>query len=306
MRLVADVGGTNTRLALSETGIVFRETLQSYRNADWDNLGHVIASYLSAPAIAAPSELVVAVAGPVHGRSAVLTNRNWEIDADHLMTRFGCDRAALLNDLTALGYSVPGLRPDQLRKICDGTSNQLGISQSLVVGIGTGFNVSPVLQGPDTLICPVAEAGHVSMPNRIASELSLHGIEPGRFATVEELFSGRGFAEFCRHLTGQPTLEGTIAMASYGASGADEITRAIDAYSALLGWLLRDLSLAYMAFSGIYLAGSVGRSVVAAAPGPCTQVLTRPCRIRNDANAMLWTIEDDGAALSGCAGFSQF
>ena len=66
MRLVGDVGGTNTRLALSKAGQILPHTTKSYSNVDWDSFYDVLATYLAASTYAHPVEMVIAVAGPVH------------------------------------------------------------------------------------------------------------------------------------------------------------------------------------------------------------------------------------------------
>lgn len=304
IRLVADVGGTNSRLALSQAGGIRDETIKSYPNAKWDNLYAVIDAFLSQDGIETPSEMVIAFAGPVRGNQALLTNRDWTVDAGKLRQDFACDDVHILNDLTALGYAVPVLKAEQLRCLSAGMGKQTGLAQSLVVSIGTGFNVSPVLEHAGKVLCPAVEAGHVSMPLNVVKKLHDFGFSTQRFPTAETLFSGRGFETFCREMTGQAKLDGPAAVASYGVPGAEKTTAAIDQYSTVLGHLLRDLSLAYMPSSGIYLAGSVARSVVNVSPRHCIDIFQKPCSIRANAIPIVWAITDDAAALFGCAGYS--
>lgn len=304
IRLVADVGGTNSRLALSQEGVICEGTIQSFANADWDSLYAVIDAYLAQDNGESPKEMVIAFAGPVRGDQALLTNRNWTIDAGKLRRDFASDNVHILNDLTALGYAVPVLGPDQLRCVSSGVGKQAVSAQSLVVGIGTGFNVSPVLENAGTVICLSVEAGHMSMPLSVVEKLRDFGFQTTQFPTTETLFSGRGFEAFCQKQSGQGTLTGPAAIAAYGATNAEEITDAVDQYSTVLGHLLRDLSLAYMPTSGIYLAGSVARSVVNVSPRHCIEVFQQPCNIRANAIPTVWSITNDAAALLGCAGYS--
>ena len=306
MRLVADVGGTNTRLALSQGGDVLPGSIRSYQNADYDDLDSAVARFLSEAPQPRPTEMVIAVAGPVHGDRAELTNRNWQISADSFRDRFGATRVRLLNDLTALGHAVPTLGAHQLRQIAPGSVDRAAMPQSLVVGIGTGFNVSPVLHSAGAVFCPATEAGHVSLPSSVVSALNALGLSADPFPTVEALFSGRGFATFCRQSTGRTDLDGPAAMAAYGSPEADDVTRSIDQYSALAGWLLRDLTLAYLPHDGLYFAGSVARAVLSCAPAACIDILNRPCDILGRSRPPLWIVEDDSAALFGCAQYSQF
>ena len=304
MRLVADIGGTNSRLALSHSGKVLQETIQSYVNADWDDLYAVISHYLGRAEITQPHQIVIAVAGPVQGGRASLTNRDWLVEAPRLKEVFGVDAVHLLNDLTALGYSVPKLQNHQLKLVSAGTPSQAALSQSIVVGIGTGFNASPVLETAGVVICPPIEAGHISMPHHISKRLRDLGFPDDRFDTVEALFSGRGFSAFCQELSGRKDIAGQAIMAAYNAPDQERVTVAIEMYSSLLGYLLRELSLAYMPSSGIYLAGSVARSVIGTVAGPCLEVLRQPFTVNAAHDTPVWMIQDDIAALLGCADFA--
>ena len=303
MRLVADVGGTNTRLALSQNACVVTETTQSFTNEDWDSFYAIVSQYLSQQN-ATPKEIVAAVAGPVHGPSALLTNRNWTLETDVLQSSFNFERASLMNDLTALGYAVPALRTNQLTQLSDGKRAQDDVAQSLVVGIGTGFNLSPVVQGPNGVMCPAVEAGHVSMPRRASRALDQAGVDAHAFETVEDLFSGRGFTKFVQLFTSKRDVDGRAAIAGFGTPGSEKIDAAVSAYSSVLGHLLADLALGYMPTSGLYLAGSVARAVSQTCVAPCLEAFHMPGKIDKTRAVPIWTIDDDGAALLGCAGFS--
>lgn len=301
MRLIADIGGTNARLALSEAGQIVAGSTRSYTNAQWRSLYEVVGDFLSAPQMPALTEVVVALAGPVQGTRAELTNYDWQVGAEPLSQLTGAGKVHLLNDLTALGYAVPQLRKDQLTLLREGVPKGGPVRQSLVVGIGTGFNVSPVLQHMNTVTCPAVEAGHISMPHSITSRLSLLCCDPHPFETIEMLFSGRGFATFCQQMSGQPDITGPDAITTYGDPKHPKITHAIDAYATLLGHLLQDLSLAYMPTAGLYLAGSVARSVLSTAPQPCFDAFGTPANILAPKDTPVWAIADDLAALTGCA-----
>jgi len=300
LRFVADIGGTNARLALSRGGAILPDTVQTYSNDQWDSLDAVIRVYLE-DTEAPISEMVIAVAGPVNGISARLTNHDWQIEVSALEALFHCEHIKLLNDLNALGYAAPFLTTDQLRQVSAGQVHGAGTSQSLVVGVGTGFNVSPVLEKAGMLFCPAVEAGHISLPLSIAQELESLGLAKEEFGTIELLFSGRGLTRFCRAMTGNAQINGPEAISAFGEDGAEATTRAIRVYAGLLGRLLGDLSMAYMPTSGIYLAGSVARALMQVASSECIEMLRRPARIGAIIRPPVWIIGNDTAALIGCA-----
>lgn len=303
LRLVADIGGTNARLALSRSGTILPDTVQTYANDQWDSLYAVISAFLAGREDLI-DEMVIAVAGPVTGSAARLTNHDWQIEVSGLQSLFQCEQAKLLNDLNALGYAAPFLTKDQLRQVSAGHDPEAGMSQSLVVGVGTGFNVSPVLEKAGMLFCPAVEAGHITLPLSVSGALADLGISADQFDTIELLFSGRGLTKFCRAITGDASVNGPDAIAAFGQVGAETTTRAITLYAGLLGRLLGDLSMAYMPTAGIFLAGSVARAIMHVASDECIEALRRPARVCANFKPPVWIIENDTAALLGCARYS--
>lgn len=305
MRLVADIGGTNARVGLCVNGVIQTDTVQRFSNVDWDSLEDVLAAYCEGPLSGAFDEMVIAVAGPVQAGKATLTNRNWTIFDSLLVQKFGCKRAVLLNDLTALGYAVPILSADQTVHIYGKLAQGLAIGQALVVGVGTGFNVSQVIKTKQGTVCPPAEAGHVSLHQNVVNELKTLGLDSTHFPTVETLFSGRGLTAFCQQFTGQDDLTGEVAIASYSEQPFSTPTIAIDSYASLLGLHLRELSLSYMPSHGIFLAGSVAHAIAKYAADPIIEILQKPCPFRTPDGLSVFAIKDDSAALLGCAGYSN-
>lgn len=89
MRLVADIEGANTRLALAAHGVIVPRTVRSSPNDDWPHFYDMLAAYLPEQSPARLTDLVIAVAGPVEGGLAQPTNRNWTICAADLVRSTG-------------------------------------------------------------------------------------------------------------------------------------------------------------------------------------------------------------------------
>ena len=76
--LLADSGGTNTRLALADASGLRGDTFARHPNANWNHFDEILESYLrehSAPRI---ETCWIAVAGDVNGRTA---KAYWNLDA---------------------------------------------------------------------------------------------------------------------------------------------------------------------------------------------------------------------------------
>ena len=302
MRLVADIGGTNTRLALSDGGRVAANSVQSFRNADHAGFAPLAAQYLRGQGGAQPDALVIAVAGPVGKGRARLTNHNWTFETADLSDRFGGASVHLLNDLSALGYAIPALQGDDLMTIAGQQTRPAPDGQALVAGIGTGFNVCPVtLRDGAVVSCQKAEFGHVSLPGNVARALRERiGAQSEAFSTVEHCFSGAGVAQlFALFNRSEATSPVEALNGNSPASAAF-----VGFYAGLIGQLARDLRTAFMPEAGLYFAGSIARAVLSGpARGQFSSVLMAPSGLELPPMAGVHLICDDAAALRGCAAY---
>lgn len=300
--LVADVGGTNTRLALAEGDGRICAGPQRFRNDDHADFLSVAAAYRES--IDAPSltGACIAIAGPVAGTSARLTNRDWSFDSPRIGAVLGTPNVHLLNDIVALGYCLGGLSEDQIGVVRAG--QPLAGGQKLVVGIGTGANGCVVRDVGGRAAVLEAELGHGTLPlavmDRLVDEL---GDEALTIPSTEELFSGRGLARLHLMLTGERGVEAGEVVARAAADPDHAAAETMTLLAELTGLLVRQLYFYYLPAGGVYFAGSVARSVLQR-PG-LARFETALCgdgpfadRL-NDLPVSL--ITDDAAALAGCA-----
>jgi len=141
--LVADIGGTNTRVALAEGLTLVDGTVKRYRNADHAGLESVLRLYVREMDGVDCWGACVAVAGPVRDGIGALTNLDWRIDAATLAQATQAETVSILNDLQAQGYALPHLAPDNLAEVAPGAEAADGAT-CLVIGAGTGYNIAPV------------------------------------------------------------------------------------------------------------------------------------------------------------------
>lgn len=210
--LVADVGGTNTRIALARPDGGTRQTLTHigrYENDAYGSFYQVLTRYFTDYDLPPLKGCCIAVAGPVTSTRARLTNRDWSFDAAAIAAALPAAVAPpvgavrLVNDLVALGYALSDLAPDQLLQVrAAGCAPGLN-NQALVAGMGTGFNVCMVKSGRSGPTVIEAELGHASLPASVRDPLVAELARGAdRFATIEDLFSGRGLAQVYRILSG--------------------------------------------------------------------------------------------------------
>ncbi len=264
--LVADIGGTNTRVALAHGANVIEQSIRRYRNSEFDGLEPVLKQYILDENDVKPVAACVAVAGPVADGKATMTNLDWAIDEPTLAHATNAKTVAIINDLQAQGHALGLIAPENLRSIAQ-TANSNPEATKLVVGIGTGFNAATVYElGNDRLVTP-SESGHANLPvmNETGLALSNYIAEKHGFAAVEDVLSGRGLEQiyaFLSHRDGsENSLPGQDIMLAC-ANGSDP--RAIEAatvFAQMLGTVCGNLALIHLPMGGISLVGGMARAI---------------------------------------------
>lgn len=262
--LVADIGGTNTRVAMASDADVDASSIQRFRNSDYPGIATVLRAYLAARD-AKPDAVCVCVAGPVRDGAGGLTNLDWTMDGDLLRDATGAPEAALLNDLQAQGHALGMIKPEDIASVTTGIQAKENASE-LVIGLGTGFNAAPVhITRQGRYVAP-SECGHANLPIRTEEELRLcqfvetaHG-----FPAIEDVLSGRGL-ERVYHWLAFEAGESSEKSAKDIMDGASTDPRAQDAlrvFIRILGTVAGNLSLVHLPFGGVYLVGGVARAML--------------------------------------------
>ncbi|KAJ55405.1 hypothetical protein ACMU_11965 [Actibacterium mucosum KCTC 23349] len=307
MALVADIGGTNTRVALAKGRALQADSIQRFRNADFEGLEPILHTYLGAQQPGPLSGVCVAIAGPVSDGRGSLTNLNWTIAPEPLSALAGGAPALVVNDLQAQGFALDHLSDSALQALIPGQVSTA--ATRLVIGVGTGFNIAPVFRSGDTLIVAPAEAGHQTLPVQDSTELALVralAADTG-FAAVEEALSGRGLGNVYRFVAGQNGQNRPAdgkELTRLLADGEDAIAKeAMAMFAQLLGRVAGDLALCFLPKGGIYFCGGMSRIV---APyldqggfADAFRAKGRFAEFMQDFPVFL--IDDDYAALTGCA-----
>lgn len=318
LSLVADIGGTNTRVALAD-GATFRAaSVRRYRNAGYNGIDEVLAQYMADEGVSAVAGACVAAAGPLRHGAIVMTNLNdadgqpWVIDAGRVSRATGAPQVAILNDLQAQGQALGHIAAENLRRVIDGPVED-GASM-LVVGLGTGVNAAPVHNTPWGRVVPPSECGHVNLPAQNDEDLRLLRFLESLLAArgevahagVEEALSGRGLANlhsFAAAEAGQDSSAASAEVLAALAAGAPVAAHAARLYTRILAQTLADLALIHLPYGGIYLIGGMS---LAMEPHfrtfGLTETFRRPRRVAlMQTEFAVTVVADDYAALTGCA-----
>ncbi|WP_101068699.1 glucokinase [Roseovarius salinarum] len=301
--LVADVGGTHTRLGLARGGRLVEGSQVVRANAGHGGLAEMIADYLLAVGTGPPAAICAGVAGPVRGDAVQMTNLDWRIEAAALARATGAGRVVLLNDLQAQAHALDDL-PEGAVTVLRPGAGVADDARRLVLGLGTSCNVAVAHRLGTGLFVPPAESGHAGLPHCTGAlgQLIDHLAQEAPHRPVDAALSGPGLARIHRWLGGQGC-DARAVVAAHAAGTDPRATRALALFAELLGRVAGDLALAHLPMGGIHLIGGAARAVAPhlmplgfeaafTAKGPYAGLV---------AEIPVALVADDAAALRGCA-----
>lgn len=283
-RLVGDVGGTNTRLALFERGAVggapeprFQRTYSSRTAEGLSDLVRQFLEQARSEGVDTDVDLCcIGIAGPVRAGVCRATNLPWVVDERDLEALPGIGEVRLVNDFALQSLAVTVLSDGDYVQIGGGAPNPDG--PIVVVGPGTGLGVGIVLpEGPGRWRVLPSEGGHVEFAPQTPLECGLRDRLAAKFGgrvSAERVISGPGLADIAAYLTEEPALGGVLTpdtraalaaadeperiVGERGASGRDPVCRAaMHLFASALGAFAGDRAIALLAEGGVYLAGGI-------------------------------------------------
>lgn len=261
-RLVADIGGTNSRIGLfDETGKTI-DHIAEYRNADFDCLEDVITRWLEGFDGPAPTRGCVAAAAPPSGDQVKMINLGWSFSCRELAARFGLDQFLWLNDFQANAHALPYLGDDDLEPVCAGNP---GEHRTLAtVGPGTGLGGATLHWVGGEYVACNSEPGHVGLSPATELEIEIFRLLLPDHGDIyaELLVSGAGLARLYRaiaRINGIKPEELTPPEISQRAvNGEDPLCKVtLETFCALLGSACGDFILSNGAYGGLYIAGGI-------------------------------------------------
>ena len=300
--LVADLGGTNTRVGLVESPTSAPTYIRSFANKDFDGLASLLSAYLSKADAGSVAALCAGVAGPVWNETAQLTNRDWFIDAAELRAATGAKHVTLVNDLQAQGYALDDVDAANITPLFPGTDqNSNGIR--LVLGVGTGCNIAVVHTIGRHLYVPPSETGHTSLPHCDGpiGDLIQHLGASQAHKPIEAALSGPGLQNIWQWLGGGHETSEEILQKQ--RSGDPTAVQTVAVFCEILGDVAGNIALSHLPMGGVFLIGGLARAIAPylsdsafharfCARGPYSTIMK---------DIPISLIADDTAALRGCA-----
>ncbi len=262
-RLVADVGGTNTRLALFDPGQNRLRSVRRYTNREFASLQEVIGRWLQELGEPPPAACCIAVAAPLAADRVSMVNMDWSFSRREIAAAFGFSQVGWLNDFEANAFSLPHLREGDRWTLQPGRDGAAGKLATVGPGTGLGGATLEWIAGrPHASAC---EPGHMGLAPATLEELELFRLllSAGGDVYAERLVSGPGLQCLYRLLAqvrgqqAEPDPD-PAAISRRALAGEDPLCVAtLATFCALLGSVCGDFLLANGAYGGLYLAGGI-------------------------------------------------
>ena len=309
--LVADIGGTNSRLAVASTSKTNKEiilkNIQKFRNSDFNNFGEVIKKYLSSSDGNLINRMCIAAAGIISETTVEMSNLNWKITVPSLQKAANIEKVLIINDLQAQGYALDFINPKDLETLIEGSHTAVSDNTKLVCGMGTGFNVAIAYQSPFGTFVPASEYGHarITVANKKQNLIVEKLAKNSSFVSYENILAGLGLNRLDQVLNerNDRAPADILAAAKEGDLQAKEVGTQLAGFA---GQAFGDFALMNMALGGVYLIGGVARAMM---PYLKEENFKKNFYERGNFSEIMkkisiYLILDDYAALKGCANYS--
>ena len=261
-RLTADVGGTNTRIALyDEVSGNFR-AVSSFTNSEHDCLEDVIQIWRANLQEEWPQAACIAAAAPPTGDQINMVNIGWSFSCLSLAKQFNFQQFRWLNDFQANAHSLPHLGGKDLQLIHAGSKT--GHTKLATVGPGTGLGGATLQWIDGTPVAIDAEPGHAGLSPGTELEAAIfsHLLPVYGDVYAELLVSGEGLVRLYKaiaEISGtRPESLTPAEVSRHGLEGSDiHCIQALETFCALLGSACGDFVLSNGAYGGLYIAGGI-------------------------------------------------
>ena len=251
--IAGDIGGTKTLLRCVESsGAVAAE--KRFESAQFRTFDEVLRSFL--PLCAGKIDAACfAVAGPVIGRRAEVTNLQWFMDAEALERAFRIARVVIINDFQAVALGVPLLGEGDLVNLQKGQRDRT--APIGILGAGTGLGEAIVAFHRDEWIVIPSEGGHADFGPQDEEQTRLLIALQKKYGHVswERLISGMGLENIYSFLTGKTETPAQIA--DLAASGDRDADRTFRMFADIYGAEAGNMALRVLARGGVFLAGGI-------------------------------------------------
>jgi glucokinase len=257
---VADVGGTNIRLAQVVDGQLTQ--VKKYLCADFPNITDVINAYQNEYPEKRFEAGCIGIACPVNGDRISVTNNHWEFSISELKSVLGLSWLGVINDFTAVAHSLPKL--DNTQKVQVGQGEVQSNENIAVFGPGTGLGVKHLTSTANGWKALDGEGGHVDFAAVDEYDIAILQFLTKKYghASAEEVMSGRGILQIyqalAEHLGKTAELSDASQITPKALDGSCELCElTLQQFCRIMGSFAGNLALTMGTRGGVYIGGGI-------------------------------------------------
>ncbi len=278
MVLAGDIGGTKTNLQIcniskNDSDIVIEQTLPS---KSYSNFYELLDAFLLSANINPKNLMSVcfAVAGPIVNGKSRITNLPWVIDEETLIKKYQFNTLKIVNDFTAIGFSLAQLSSNDIVTLHSGLANEKGTKT--ILGAGTGLGMCMVISANgETMVMP-SEIGNTDFApgDKFSRELTQYTAQSKLRVVYDDILSGAGLENIYaflqrrinhhsafKHLEEQTDLAALISESAL--KGEDPVAlQALDHFVKIYAAAARNIALTTFATGGLFIAGGIAPKII--------------------------------------------
>lgn len=262
--LVADIGGTNMRVAqVAEGRMLSRRNFPMTPDRRVADTLEEVAREIGG----IPQAVVAAGAGPVQAGEIRLTNGGWLVSETEIAATTGASRVQVINDFEAAAWSLATLGDSDVAAI--GDSGPLSLGHRVAIGPGTGLGVGSLCWDGTRYHVMPGEGGHVAVGPRTVDEIDVFGrlvalwpdarIGDTLTLEAEAMLSGTGLPLLYQACGGAAGEKGRDIFAR-ARQGEPEARRCVGMFRSHLAALAGNLAVTLKARGGLFFVGGVAQS----------------------------------------------
>jgi glucokinase len=257
---VADVGGTNIRLALVENGKL--QQITKYLCNQFDTITEAINQFARDVGVESFTQGCIAIACPVNNDLVKMTNHTWAFSKESLKRDLKLNCLLVINDFSAVAYSLPTLTSKQLIQVGTGTPEEK--ANIVVFGPGTGLGVEHLTWTESGWKTLDGEGGHVDFAPNDEQDLIVWRYLKAKLGRVpaEELLSGRGlvniYTALAMHEGAELEFQQPSDITKHALEGTDAISvKAVQQFCSVMGSFAGNLALNLCTRGGVFIGGGI-------------------------------------------------
>jgi len=260
--LVADIGHTNMRFALADIDELTIRDFAIMSTPMFSGAGEALEAYLRTVPDR-PSMVAVSVAGPVAEGRARLSRSIWSFAVEDIRNVIDAE-VCLINEIEGLAQLLPHLVEHDVHNL--GGLQGDPQAPKLVVGVGTTVSLAGLVPTTSEPVVIGGQSEAIAFACQSEREAALVRAMPHQFpyAAAGDVLSASGLVALHKALKGATADTSSAADIVHAALAHQDqaAKQAVEQFISWLGGFAADMTLAYGAAGGVYLAGGMPRAML--------------------------------------------